>query len=218
AANRASRARPEWAPDGKWIAFLEGDEKKFGAYNMDHLMFVPADGSAAPTPVKAVEALDRGISGLRFDPDAKALIGLVADDRSVYPVMIAGDRVERLMNPPIVVSNLMTAGSRTVLLSGNDTKPTEVYAVDKQSQLRQLTHQNDALMAEIQVAQTEEVAFKSKDGTDVHGLLTYPVGYVKGTKVPLLLRIHGGPNGQDQHSLSSERQFFAANGYTVLAV
>ena len=60
--------------------------------------------------------------------------------------------------------------------------------------------------------------FKSKDGTEVHGLLTYPVGYVKGTKVPLLLRIHGGPNGQDQHSFSVERQWFAANGYAVLAV
>jgi len=34
----------------------------------------------------------------------------------------------------------------------------------------QLTHQNDALMAELQLAGTEEVAFKSKDGTDVHGL------------------------------------------------
>jgi dipeptidyl aminopeptidase/acylaminoacyl peptidase len=34
----------------------------------------------------------------------------------------------------------------------------------------------------------------------------------------LLLRIHGGPNGQDQHSFSVERQFFAANGYAVLAV
>jgi len=49
-------------------------------------------------------------------------------------------------------------------------------------------------------------------------LLTYPVGYVKGTKVPFLLRIHGGPNGQDQHSFSIERQVFAANGYAVLAV
>ena len=84
--------------------------------------------------------------------------------------------------------------------------------------LRQLTHQNDVLVAELQIPQTEEVNFKSKDGTDVHGLLTYPVGYVKGTKVPLLLRIHGGPNGQDQHSFSVERQVFAANGYAVLAV
>jgi len=102
------------------------------------------------------------------------------------------------------------------LLSGN-TKPTEVYAMEGKT-LRQLTHQNDALMAELEIAQTEEVNFKSKDGTDVHGLLTYPVGYVKGTKVPLLLRIHGGPNGQDQHSFSIERQVFAAKGYAVLAV
>src|SRR5207247_5375472 len=68
------------------------------------------------------------------------------------------------------------------------------------------------------IAQTEEVGFKRKDSTEVHGLLTYPAGYVKGTKVPLLLRIHGGPNGQDQHSFSIERQVFAANGYAVLAV
>src|SRR5207247_6438237 len=77
---------------------------------------------------------------------------------------------------------------------------------------------NDALMNELDLAQTEEITFKTKDGTEIHGLLTYPVGYVKGTKVPLLLRIHGGPNGQDAHSFSPERQVFAANGYAVLAV
>src|SRR6267143_1201534 len=56
--NRASRARPEWSPDGKWPVFTESDERKFGAYNMEHLMFAPADGSGAPTRVKAVEDLD----------------------------------------------------------------------------------------------------------------------------------------------------------------
>jgi dipeptidyl aminopeptidase/acylaminoacyl peptidase len=215
--NRASRARPEWSSDGKWIVFLEGDEKKYGAYSMEHVVFVAADGSAAPTRVKPVEDLDRGVSGLRFDSDGKSLIALVSDDRSVYPVSVTRNSVARLLNPPVVVSSLTNGGGHTVLLSGNDTKPTEVYAMEGKT-LRQLTHQNDALMAELEIAQTEEVNFKSKDGTDVHGLLTYPAGYVKGTKVPLLLRIHGGPNGQDQHSFSVERQVFAANGYAVLAV
>lgn len=217
AANRASRARPEWSPDGKFIAFTEGDEKKYGAYNMEHLMFVPADGSAAPARVDAVEALDRGVSGLRMSSDGKSLNCLVSDDRSVYPISVTRNAVVRLMNPPVVLSSLNSGGGRTVLLSGDDTKPTEVYAMEGKA-LRQLTHQNDALLAELQIAPTEEVGFKSKDGTAVHGLLTYPVGYVKGTKVPLLLRIHGGPNGQDQHSFSVERQVFAANGYAVLAV
>ena len=215
--NRASRARAEWSPDGKWIVFLESDEKKYGAYSMERLVVVASDGSAAPTRVKPVEDLDRGVSGLRLHSDGKSLLALVADDRSVYPVSVTRDSLTRLLDPPVVVSNLTTGGGHTVLLSGNDMKPTEVYAMEGKT-LRQLTYQNDALMAELQVAETEEVAFKSKDGTDVHGLLTYPVGYVKGTKVPLLLRIHGGPNGQDQHSFSVERQVFAANGYAVLAV
>jgi dipeptidyl aminopeptidase/acylaminoacyl peptidase len=217
AANRASRARPEWSADGKWLVFTEGDEKKYGAYNMEHLVFVPADGSGAPTRVKAVEDLDRGVSGLRFSNDGKSVIVLVADDRSVYPASVSRNAVVRLMNPPVVVSSMNNGGGHAVVLSGNDSKPTEVYAMEGKA-LRRLTHQNDALMSELQIASTEEVGFKSKDGTEVHGLLTYPLGYVKGTKVPLLLRIHGGPNGQDQHSFSVERQVFAANGYAVLAV
>jgi len=45
-----------------------------------------------------------------------------------------------------------------------------------------------------------------------------PAGYVAGHKYPTLLRIHGGPNGQDQHAFNLEREVFAANGYAVLNV
>ena len=46
--SRGGRGKPEWSPDGKRIAFLEGDEKKYGAYGMEHLTFVASDGSAPP--------------------------------------------------------------------------------------------------------------------------------------------------------------------------
>ena len=216
---RAGRSRPEWSPDGKWIAVLEGDEKKYGAYSMDRLALVPSDGSSAPSRLKAAEDLDRGASSPRFSADGKSISFLVADDRSVYPMKanLAGGAAERLLAPPVVVGSLNTAGGRTVAISGGDSKPGEIYVWEANG-LRQLTHQNDALLAELELGATEEISFKSKDGTEVHGLLTYPVGYVKGTRVPLLLRIHGGPNSQDQHSFSLERQMFAANGYAVLAV
>ncbi|HKE59585.1 MAG TPA: S9 family peptidase [Pyrinomonadaceae bacterium] len=217
--SRGGRSRPEWSPDSKWLAILENDEKKYGAYSMDHLTLIAADGSSAPTRFKATEDLDRGVSSPRFTPDGKSLTFTVTDDRSVYPARasLAGGKVERLLPSPIVLSNWNTANGKSVVLSGGDTKATEIYAF-ADGGLRQLTHQNDSLVAELELGVTEDVEFKSKDGTDVHGLLTYPVGYVKGTKVPLLLRIHGGPNGQDQHALSTERQWFAGNGYAVLAV
>jgi dipeptidyl aminopeptidase/acylaminoacyl peptidase len=199
--------------------FLEGDEKKYGAYNMEHLALVSSDGSSAPARIKAVEDLDRGVSSLRFASDGKSISFLVTDDRWVYPAQIklAGGGVERMMTAPVVLSNWSWSNNHGAAISGGDMRTAEVYAIENGA-LRQLTHQNDALLAEVEIAPTEEVSFKSKDGTEVHGLLTKPIGYVAGTKVPLLLRIHGGPNGQDAHSFTVERQFFAANGYAVLNV
>jgi dipeptidyl aminopeptidase/acylaminoacyl peptidase len=217
--DRAGRSRLEWSPDGKWIAFLEGDEKKYRAYGMERLALVSADGASRPSLIKAAADLDRGVSSPRFTKDGKSITFLVIDDMSVYParLSLSGGRVERLMARPIVINSPTVAGACSAVLSGGDTKHIEVYAIDGGA-LRQLTHQNDALLAEIEIPPTEEVTFKSKDGTEVHGLLTKPVGYVPGTKAPLLLRIHGGPNGQDAHNFSLERQWFAANGYAVLAV
>src|SRR5438128_2258032 len=60
--DRASRARPEWSPEGTRIVFLEGDEKKYGAYGMEHLTIVAADDSTPPKRVVSSEALDRSVS------------------------------------------------------------------------------------------------------------------------------------------------------------
>ena len=218
-ANLATRSRAEWSPDGSRIAYLETDDQKYGAYSMSHLATVASDGSKPSGRVAAAEGLDRGVSGIRFTADGKALELLVTDDRSVYPsrVPVDGGAAQRLMTPPIVLSNWDKEGACSVALAGGDDQPTEVKAIEGAT-LRQITHQNDALLAELDLGKTEEVSFKSTTGPEVHGLLTRPAGYADGTKVPLLLRIHGGPNGQDQHSFAAERQLFAANGYAVLAV
>jgi len=221
ATSRGGRGRAEWSPDGKWLAFLEGDDKKYGAYGMEHLTLVASDGTSPPARVKATEDLDRGVASPHFSEDGKSVMVLVTDDRSVYPIRVtlATNRVDRLMTPPIAISGVTMGGSCAAALSGGDAKPTEVYRIDAANgSLTQITHQNDALFAQLDLGATEEVGFKAKDGTDVHALLTKPVGYVAGTKVPMLLRIHGGPNSQEQHTFSFERQLFAANGYAVLAV
>jgi dipeptidyl aminopeptidase/acylaminoacyl peptidase len=118
-----------------------------------------------------------------------------------------------------VVTNLSSGaadGSYAVLVS-TPAEPVEVAAFEK-GRLRRLSHQNDAWLKEVMLGTTEEFTAKSKDGTDVHGLLVKPPTFEAGRKYPTLLRIHGGPNGQDEHAFSFEREIFAANGYVVLAV
>jgi dipeptidyl aminopeptidase/acylaminoacyl peptidase len=213
------RARPEWSPDGKWIAFLVGDEKKYSAYGMEHLAIVASDGSGKPTMIKAAADLDRGVSAPHFTADGRAVDVIVADDRSAYlaRIPLSGGVAEKLAQPPIVMNSWHQAKGCSVAIMGSDTRPNEIFAFENGG-MRQLTHQNTELFSQIEIPPSEEVSFKSKDGTEVHGLLTKPLGYTAGSKVPLLLRIHGGPNGQDAHSFSSEKQWFTANGYAVLSV
>ena len=218
--SRGGRSDLEWSPDGKWIAFLEGDERKFSSYGMSHLTLVSTDGTGKPLRVRATEALDRGVSSPRFSSDGKWITTFVTDDRSVYPVRVSATgsgSAERLVNPPVTMSSWTSAGTCSAVLSSTHSRPTEIYRATNWK-LEQLTHHNDWVANDLSLGTTEGVSFKGKDGTDVHGLLTTPVGYVAGTKVPLLLRIHGGPNSQDAHSFSSERQFFANNGYAVLNI
>jgi len=211
--------RPAWSPDGKWLAYLQGSEPQYSAYGLNQLAIVPVDGGAARV---LTAALDRPVSQPEWTPDGSEILGLVADDRVAYPVRVrvSDGSVRRLLEEPSrgVVSDLSTsAGGLVAVLAGSATQPTEIYALEKGT-LRALTSENRAWLADVQLATTEDFSAKGKDGTIVTGLLVKPAGYQSGARYPTLLRIHGGPNGQDQHSFNLERELFAANGYAVIAV
>jgi dipeptidyl aminopeptidase/acylaminoacyl peptidase len=213
----ASRSQVDWSPDGKLLAYLQSSAARLEAYNMNRLAIVPASGGE---PRVLTEKFDRGVSAPHFSTDGSTIFFLVADDRWEYPASIPanGGDVTRIIKGPGAILNMEEGkDSRRVVLAASDTAPAELYALE-QGSLRRLTHHSDALMAQLKLGATEEFSCTAKDGTDVHGLLVKPPDAVTGKKYPMLLRIHGGPNGQDQHSFSFERQLFAANGYVVIAV
>jgi len=214
--NGPDGGRLAWSPDSKFVAYVQGSDPKYSAYNLNRLAVVPADGGQARV---ITEKLDRAVANPIFSPNGSSVFVLVADDRSEYPaqVSLSNGSVERLIGRPIAVMAQSRAGGHAAVLASTDDAPGAVYALEG-SALRKLTSHNDALVSELQLGATEDVNFKSKDGTEVHGLITKPPTYESGKKYPMLLRIHGGPNGQDQHSFNFERQFFAANGYVVLQV
>ena len=214
--------RLRWSPDGTLIAFLQGLEPKFNAYMQDALAVAPAAGGASRA---LTEKLDREVTSFAFTADSAAIMMTVEDDGTVYParVDLTGGAITRQGAPgPFVVSALSSAAGHTALLESNDGALAEVYALED-GRLRKLTTHNDAFLAELQLGSVEDIRFKSKDGADIHGVMIKPPSFVKGRKYPTLLWIHGGPNGQDEHSLvldgyQFEPQMFAARGFVVLRV
>ncbi|MGE5815461.1 MAG: S9 family peptidase [Acidobacteriota bacterium] len=210
-------SRPAWSPDGKMLAYTVGDELKYSAYTQPKLAVIPAEGGAAKV---LSEGFDRPVRGPEYSKDGKWILFTVDDDRSQYIERIpaAGGKIEKLTPAKRVVGNATEANDGALaVLAAADTELPEVFALENGS-LRKLSHQNDEWLKNVQLGTTEEFTSTSKDGTEVHGLLVKPAGYQQGRKYPTLLRIHGGPNGQDEHAFSFEREFFAAHGYVVVAV
>jgi dipeptidyl aminopeptidase/acylaminoacyl peptidase len=207
----------QWSPDGKQIAYLQGDEQRYYAYNMNKLAVVPADGGA---PRVLTASLDRPVAAPRWTTDGKALLFLAADDRVTYVgrVSAAGGAIEKLTSGRRVISEFSPGPDGALAVNATtETDPPEIHALEN-GQLRRLTKQNDDWVKDVEFATTEDFTATAKDGTVVNGLLTKPAGYEAGKKYPLILLIHGGPNGQDDHSFDFEREWVAANGYAVLAV
>ena len=215
--------RPAWSPDGGRIAVLTGDDDQNTAYRMSKLTVVPAN-LPTPTdkPVVYMASLDRAVSNIEWSANGQHISFLLQDDRTNHVATVPAETptgaVQRKSTGRRVI-RAMSAGAdgHFAVLATSPHEPGEIYALEATT-LRPLTRHNATLVSELQLATTEDFQSRSKDGTEVHGLVVKPAGFKAGTKYPTLLIIHGGPNGQDEHTFSFDREFLAASGYVVLAI
>jgi len=217
-----NKQKLEWSPDGRLIAFMRGDQLKYSAYIADRLAV--ADATSGKIRVLTGQ-LDRAVSASKFASDSRSLLIAVEDDGYQYPARVNLDdgSITRLADR-MVVHDLTTAKDHIAILASSDQAPTEVFAFEA-GKLRPLSAHNRELFSEIQLGTVEDISFKSRDGTEIHGQWVKPPGFETGRRYPTIVWIHGGPNGQDDHSLELwgygpplERQVFATHGYVVLAI
>jgi dipeptidyl aminopeptidase/acylaminoacyl peptidase len=203
--------------DSKEIIYRQGTAEHYSIYDLKQMAVVPVTGGA---PKMLAPKLDEWVGAPVLAPGGRAVLTEVPEDREEWVGEIPLDgsgKVKRLTEGSGAAGGLNEAGGHVALLWSTDATPGEIYALDG-GKLRKLTGHNDAWLATVEVAPTENIEAKTKDGNDAHGLLTMPVGYVAGTKAPMILFIHGGPTAQDQHGFDVSRQMFAAHGYAVLHV
>jgi dipeptidyl aminopeptidase/acylaminoacyl peptidase len=207
-------SRPVWSPDGRMIAFIRSGPAKLISYGSHNLGVVPADGGP-----ERVLTPDKWTRNPQWSADGSSLYLLVQEDRSYHlaRVPVAGGPMEKIVSGKRVVSDLSMGldGKIAVAVSTPDS-PAEIFAVDG-ANLRQLSHQNADLLNEVALGTTEEISFKSKDGTLIGGFVVKPPNYQPGRRYPTILRIHGGPVLQFQNQFDDQWQAFAARGYVVVA-
>ena len=214
---------PAWSPDGKTIAFIHGGDPKKIEYATHSLSIIPAAGGEA----KILTAnLDRNVVQPHWAPDGKSIFVVLEDDGAETLVRVPADFADGGAvpgDPPIpvvggrrkITAYDVSSNGRVIVRASTPDRPFEIFAAEN-NDLRDLTKQNDAFFAQIQLGRVEETKFKSADGTEVHGFLVHPPNETAGRKNPTLLRPHGGPQSQYANEFDFEKQLFAANGYAVV--
>ena len=83
-----------------------------------------------------------------------------------------------------------------------------------------LTHLNDTLLGNLNLAGQDSFTFAGANGTEVQGFLIRPPNFDPAKKYPLKFLIHGGPQGAwgDAWSYRWNPELFAANGYVVVMI
>jgi len=213
--NAGSSDTARWSPDGKWIAYTGSPDAEGGVSNT-FLYLIPAGGG---TPKELTTKFDLSVGTPVWSRDGKSIYFStnVLEAIEVYSCDVASGAVKQLSRRggSTGVTEISRDGRIVGTMSASK-QPTELYTASPDySSLKPLTDHN-AWLKDYALAETEIVKWKSKDGTDVEGLLTKPVGYEAGKKGPFLLNPHGGPTGASLNNFSGTVQVLAANGFAVL--
>jgi dipeptidyl aminopeptidase/acylaminoacyl peptidase len=209
---------PTWSPDGRYIAYVQGGKPELIYYGVQQLAVVPVAGGPARI---VAPTLDRNVLSPVWSADGASLFFLLEDDRVYHLARVpaAGGAVERIVAGKRAISDLsVSRNGRIAVVAATTTQPDEIFAVEG-AELRKLSRQNDAWLAEVRLSPVEEITVRSKDGTEIHGFMVKPTGYQPGRRYPTILRIHGGPVWQYYNDFANlDWQVFAANGYVVLGM
>ncbi len=119
------------------------------------------------------------------------------------------------------VHGIVGQTGNTMLVSRRDMNHApEIYTVNlKNGEMKQLTHENDAIYNSLTLGKIEKRITKATDGKDLHSWVIYPPDFDPSKKYPTLLYCQGGPQGalSQFYSYRWNFQLMAANGYIIIA-
>ena len=209
--------------DSKWLAFTAPNN--FERNRQSEIYVMAADGKPGAWKLLTGD-FDRAPGGLFWSLDNKRIYFNVNQGvkSNLFRVASSGGEVNQLTHHDASVNISYSEDARRLLVrhsaphSPNDYFLSHLNQLDDRDQWMRVTRANPHV-EDFQLAEYETVAWTSSDGTEIEGILIYPIGYEKGKRYPLVVQIHGGPAGSYRLSFSGTYRnythIYAANGYVL---
>jgi dipeptidyl aminopeptidase/acylaminoacyl peptidase len=217
ASNLGADEGPVFSPDGRYLAYRSQARAGFESDLWKLMLYDRESGKSR----SLTDSLDNYVESLTFSPDSQKIV-ITVDERGfepVYSVPVNGGAITKLIadgfNGDVQVSN---DGHTLVFTRSSSVMPTEIFRANGDgSGVAQLTHTNDAFLSGFNLKPQEPVSWTGAAGAKVNGWIIKPANFTPSKKWPLLVLIHGGPQGawNDNWGYRWNPQVFAAAGYVV---
>lgn len=221
AATPAAESAPTFAPDGKSVALIISDTPPRWAQS--GAIHVLSSAGGMPKSLAASYDGQPNIAGWSADGKRIYFSESKGTGTRIYVVDVAANKVAEINQTDEVYQavNLNRSGTMFGFVRQTPDRAPEAYVSKIENFAPVQISRANADLPRLPIGKTEVVKWKSTDGKDIEGLLTYPVNYQSGQKVPLILNIHGGPAGVFSQTFIGGRGVyplatFAARGYAIL--
>jgi len=215
----------DFSPDGGTIAMISAADPNDPAPG--RLMVAPVNGGELRDVLPGLEGhvsffawRDAGTLVFVADEGVETRLGKVdlAGGRQ-GTLMVSGTEIGGSRVPVMRGMSLSADGAHTAIVGDTPRHPREVFAVDLGgSAPRRLTDSNPWL-SEVDLAPQEIIRWKARDGLELEGILVRPATHGEAAPLPLIMLVHGGPEGHRRNGwltrYSSPAQVAASTGYAA---
>ena len=215
-----------WSPDGRRLV-AAGSPAKHGLGLWQSWLYILEPGKEPRQITNDTVRPCLGIPGISPTPEMVCLpgdrilfLGETRGESYLLEASAEGNGVQRLagggMQAPMV--SFDGSGRSAVLVSNSPYSPADLQRVDLGDQtVAQVTNYNGDYLSSHPPARLEKFSLL-RNGLEIECRLYFPPDFDPSQRYPLVLEIHGGPNGAFYDSFVPVQQLLTTNGYLTLAV
>jgi len=213
--NPAFDGYPAYSPDGKYIAYTFQHQP---GYESDRFRLALYHRESGKRTV-LTEEFTYSVGEFHWSPDSRRIYFLVGVQGQImlYQINIQSGEITKLLEHAWINGiHPGPRGERIYFSSRAVDKPSEIYSLEVRSgEVIQLSRFNEKLLSEVDFRPVETTWVESTDGKKIHVFIVKPHNFDPEKKYPLILNVHGGPQGMFGDSFRGDYQMYPGYGYVT---
>lgn len=223
-AMKGYEASPVFTPDGKYLIFLSQPTATFEADRWRIMRYNVSSGEM----VELTRGFDLQAGDITISPDSQTVY-FAAEERGRKPIfkvpvepnfkLRIATHVKKVADAGYAGSLNITPDGRTlVYASSTAAGPAEIFRVNTDGAgVTALTAINNQMLAPFRLQKAEDMEWRGGMNAKIHGFVVKPSNFDAAKKYPLIVLIHGGPQGafNDSWSYRWNPQVWANQGYVI---